>query len=240
VGLLVEQELVRCGRSSLSDALTVFIGKSSLTVALFRIVEIESGSIWLDGIDLSTLGLRDVRGRPNGMSIIPQDPFLAGTTLRECLDPFGKAPDDKILEALVSVRLAKTSDSVSLLDKAVEEGGSNFSVGERQLLTLAGALLSQPKLLVLDEATASIDYETDEFVQKLLRTRFNGCTILTVAHRLPTIMDYDLILVMDKGRLVEMDSPLALLDKDGMFSELVSATGPEGARALREMAREDR
>jgi ABC-type multidrug transport system fused ATPase/permease subunit len=166
-------------------------GKSSITVALFRLVEIEAGQILLDGVDLGDIGLSDVRGR--GMSIIPQDPFLAGATLRECLDPFGKHSDENIVEALKAVRLGSSNnvDDETLLSTKLEEGGSNYSVGERQLLNLARALLCQPKLLVLDEATASIDGETDAFIQRMLRTRFPNTTLVTIAHRLNTIMDYD-------------------------------------------------
>lgn len=214
-------------------------GKSSLTIALFRLVEIESGAIRLDGQDLSQLGLSDVRGRPNGLSIIPQDPFLAGATLREVIDPFVNASDTDVLEALKAVRIAKAESTVAILNDEVEEGGSNYSVGERQLLNLARALLSKPKVLVLDEATASVDGETDAFIQKMLRTRFKDTTLLTIAHRLHTIMDYELILVMDAGHAVEFGSPRELLEQNGIFSELVDATGPEGSKALRTMVYTD-
>ena len=216
-------------------------GKSSITVALFRLVEIESGNIFLDGIDLGQLGLSDVRGR--GMSIIPQDPFLAGSTLRECLDPFSHHTDDQISEALRAVRLANSNglDTIQMLSTKLEEGGSNYSVGERQLLNLARALLSQPKVLVMDEATASIDGETDAFIQKMLRTRFPNTTLLTIAHRLNTIMDYDHVLVMDAGHAVEFGSPAELLGiSGGVFSELVDATGSESSKSLRAMAEEAR
>lgn len=210
-------------------------GKSSLTVALFRLVEIESGRISLDGQNLSEIGLSDVRGRPNGLSIIPQDPFLAGANLHEVIDPFGYATRGDVLEALKAVRLAREDDSEFILEEVVEEGGANYSVGERQLLNLARALLSRPKVLVLDEATASVDGETDAFIQKMLRTRFRETTLLTIAHRLHTIMDYDYVLVMDAGRAVEFGSPSELLQKAGIFAELVDATGPEGSKALRAM-----
>jgi ABC-type multidrug transport system fused ATPase/permease subunit len=231
-------------RSYVRDALSLFplflfTGKSSLAVALFRLVEIEKGKISLDGVDLSKIGLSDVRGGANGMAIIPQDPFLTGNTLKECLDPFGSANDRDIVEALQSVRLASTLDGAKVLETRVEEGGSNFSVGERQLLNLARALLSKPRLLFLDEATASIDGETDAFIQDMLRTRFVGTTLVTVAHRLNTIMDYDLILVMDSGRAQEFGSPAELLEGKRLFPELVNATGPESAKAILDMVRAD-
>ena len=216
-------------------------GKSSLTVALFRLVEIESGRIFLDGVDLSTLGLADVRGRPNGMAIIPQDPFLAGSTIRECLDPFCQSTDVEITSALEAVRLRQSDIDPATsfrLESPIQEGGSNLSVGERQLLNLARALLNQPKVLVLDEPTASIDGATDALIQEMLRTRIPGTTLLTVAHRLNTIMDNDFVLVMHQGRAAEFGAPCDLLDKkDGLFSELVKATGAQSATALRAMIR---
>jgi len=208
-------------------------GKSTLTVALFRLVELESGTILVDGVELSTLGLSDVRGR---LGIIPQDPFLLSGALRDCLDPFGGSSDRQILEALKAVRLVPDDADSSALESRVEEGGSNFSVGERQLLCLARALLAKPRVLVMDEATSSVDLETDAFIQKMLRTRFQDTTLLTVAHRLNTIMDYDQILVMDGGRAAEFGSPKDLLEKQGMFADLVASTGDESAETLRGIA----
>lgn len=207
-------------------------GKSTMTLALFRLVEIESGRITIDGVDLATIGLSDVRGR---LSIIPQDPFLLAGTLRDCLDPFQGSNDNDILDALVAVRMARKGQH-ELLENRVEEGGTNFSVGERQLLCLARSLLAKPKVLVMDEATASVDGETDAFIQKMLRTRFKNTTLLTVAHRINTIMDYDSVIVMDDGKAIEYGSPAELLQQNGAFAALVRSTGDESADALREMA----
>jgi ABC-type multidrug transport system fused ATPase/permease subunit len=223
----------KCGIVGRSGA-----GKSSLTAALFRLVEIECGHIFLDGVDLSTLGLLDVRGRTHGMAIIPQDPFLTGDTVHQCMDPFGQFQDADIFAALQSVRLASLDDDTmeEVLNRPVEEGGSSYSVGERQLLNLARALLSQPRVLVLDESTASIDGETDAFIQKMLRVKFGAVTQLVIAHRLDTICDSDLIVVMDAGRAVEVGSPQELLEREGgVFAALVDATGAEGSMALRAM-----
>jgi ABC-type multidrug transport system fused ATPase/permease subunit len=154
------------------------------------------------------------------------------------LDPWGTSRDEDILEALNAVNVGNVSDrGLSALDEIVEEGGRNYSVGERQLLCLARAILSQPKVLVLDEATASVDKDTDAFIQKMIRTRFQGTTFLTIAHRLNTIMDYDKVVVLGKGRVLECGSPKDLLqNKNGVFTDLVDSTGKESSKILREMA----
>ncbi len=217
-------------------------GKTSLTAALFRLVEVESGRIFLDGVDLSKIGLADVRGRPGGMAIIPQDPVLFAGTLRECLDPFGSYnhgddDDDKLWDALVAVqhrdaiRGDRTREQV--LNDKVDEGGCNYSVGERQLLCLARAIVEEPRLLVLDEATGSTDGATDASLQRMLRSRFQNTTMLTIAHRLDTIIDYDVVLVMDKSRVVEFGPPKELLEKPGgFFSNLVEAAGSDNKAQL--------
>ena len=199
-------------------------------------MEIESGCILLDDVDLSKLGLSDVRGRSNGLSIVPQDPVLMKGTIRSVLDPFGSCTDEEIHEALSCVRLAY-GRGLEILDAPVDEGGGNFSVGERQLLCLGRAMLSKPKVLCLDEATASVDRQTDAFIQNFLRTRFQGTTLLTIAHRLDTIMDYDCVLAMDSGKAAEFGPPHKLLDnKGGVFSELVRSTGKESESNLKSIA----
>uniref|UniRef100_A0A7S3L4V8 ATP-dependent transporter ycf16 n=1 Tax=Amphora coffeiformis TaxID=265554 RepID=A0A7S3L4V8_9STRA len=213
-------------------------GKTSLTASLFRLVEIESGHIILDGIDLANIGLSDVRGRSNGLRILPQDPVLYAGTLRDCIDPFHVESSEKILEALQAVNHNGAAErGLAILDDPVEEGGSNFSVGERQLLCLARAIVEEPRVLVLDEATASVDTQSDSFIQQMLRTRFQNTTLLTIAHRLHTIMDYDIVVVMEKGKCVELDHPARLLeDPDGIFTSFVEATGHDSAAELRHIA----
>ena len=221
---------IRCGVVGRTGA-----GKSTLAAALFRLVELEQGAIEFDGKDISKLALSDVRGRPGGMLMIPQDPVLFPGTLKECLDPFGDYTDAQVAEALLSVRGA--SRGLNDINATVEEGGRNFSVGERQLICLGRALLAKAKLLFLDEATASVDSETDALIQKMLRTRFEGTTLITIAHRLNTIMDYDVVLVMDQGRCAEFGSPAELLENEGgIFTSLVDATGKESSHTLRRIA----
>ncbi|KAI1286881.1 ATP-binding cassette sub-family C member 3 [Halotydeus destructor] len=185
-------------------------GKSSLTVALFRIVEPANGTIIIDGIDVSRIALHSLR---SGLTIIPQDPVLFTGSVRFNLDPFGDHADSELWTALELAHLQQFVDSLSSgLDFMITEGGENLSVGQRQLVCLARALLRKSKILILDEATAAVDLETDDLIQKTIRDQFAECTILTIAHRLNTILDYDRVLVMDKGTISEYDKPKALLD----------------------------
>ncbi|NXP26107.1 MRP1 protein, partial [Scytalopus superciliaris] len=184
-------------------------GKSTLTNCLFRVLEGYEGKIIIDGIDISTIGLHDLRGNLN---IIPQDPILFSGTLQSNLDPLGKHSDLELWEVL---ELCDLKDFVQSLPKkllhVISEGGENLSVGQRQLVCLARALLQKTKILVLDEATASVDMETDNFVQSIIKREFHTCTVLTIAHRLHTVMDSDRVLVLDAGRILEYDTPQNLL-----------------------------
>ncbi len=186
-------------------------GKSSLTLALFRLIESVTGSICIDGICISTLGLQDLRSR---LTIIPQDPVLFTGSLRMNLDPSHKYSDQQLWTALELAHLKEYANSLDAgLDHQLTEGGDNLSVGQKQLVCLARALLKKSKILVLDEATAAVDLQTDELIQRTIRKEFFDCTIVTIAHRLNTIMDYDKVIVMDKGAVVEYDSPNILLNK---------------------------
>lgn len=211
-------------------------GKSSIFLALFRIVELSGGSITIDGENIKSLGLADLRYR---LGIIPQDPVLFSGTIRSNLDPFDEYSDSEIWAALDRAHLKSfvLTKKGKLLDFEVQEHGANFSVGQRQLLCLARALLKRCRVLVLDEATAAVDPETDSLIQETIRTEFNDCTIITIAHRLNTIIDSHRVLVMEAGRAVEFDSPKNLLkNPDGLFSRMVDSTGPESAKFLRAAA----
>ncbi|KAG0230887.1 Multidrug resistance-associated protein 1 [Actinomortierella wolfii] len=238
-------------------------GKSSLTLALFRIIEaanshlatrlsscsdsrggsdsladdhsrsprhpdelIDGGMIEIDGVDISTVGLDDLR---QNLAIIPQDPVLFAGTVRENLDPFGEHVDADLWEALERASLKTTVQALpGGLSFEVAAQGENFSVGQRSLLCLARALLRQrrAKILVLDEATSSVDVETDELIQQTIRTEFREHTVLTIAHRIKTVMDYDRILVLDQGRVCEFDAPQVLLqNRDSMFYQLALQAG---------------
>ncbi|KAI1287040.1 Multidrug resistance-associated protein 1 [Halotydeus destructor] len=199
-------------------------GKSSISLALFRIFEAEYGQMLIDDVDCSKIRLSQLRSR---LCIIPQDPVLFIGSLRYNLDPFNNHADLELWRAL---EIANLKDFISQLDGGlsheISEGGENISVGQRQLVCLARAVLRKSKILVLDEATAAIDNETDEQIQKTIRTEFANCTILTIAHRLNTILDYDKILVMDNGSVAEYDEPRILLKRsNSLFYNLVKDAG---------------
>ncbi|XP_068992206.1 probable multidrug resistance-associated protein lethal(2)03659 isoform X2 [Neodiprion pinetum] len=198
-------------------------GKSSLISALFRLAKIE-GSMQIDDIDTGSICLEDLRAR---ISIIPQDPVLFSGTLRRNLDPFEEFPDRLLWEALDEVELKDAiTTGANGLDSRVLKGGSNYSVGQRQLVCLARAILRNNRILMLDEATANVDPHTDALIQRTIRTKFASCTVLTVAHRLNTIMDSDKVLLMDRGRMAEYDHPYLLLQNEyGHFSSMVKETG---------------
>lgn len=202
-------------------------GKSSIINALFRVVELSDGSIDIDGIDISKLGLHDLRSR---MAIIPQDPTLFGGTVRSNLDPFNAHSDLELWSALRRSHLvdphstspgedAQTQTQINL-ETTVEDEGSNFSLGQRQLMALARALVRGSQIIICDEATSSIDFETDAKIQGAIVEGFAGKTLLCIAHRLKTIIGYDRICVIEGGRVGEMDTPLGLFDRGGRFRRM--------------------
>ncbi|GAU91810.1 hypothetical protein RvY_03999-3 [Ramazzottius varieornatus] len=199
-------------------------GKSSLTLALLRIIEPAGGAISIDGTDISKIGLQDLRSR---ITIIPQEATLFGGSLRMNVDPTQEASDEQIWDALESSRLKPYFQvSPQGLDTRISEGGSNLSVGQRQLICLARALLRRSKILILDEATAAIDFETDKYVQEVVRKEFSDCTVITIAHRINTIMDSTRVLVMDAGRIREFDTPANLVEQpDSLFYKLAKDAG---------------
>ncbi|RHY18017.1 hypothetical protein DYB25_006716 [Aphanomyces astaci] len=192
-------------------------GKSSLMAALFRMVPSATGTITLDGVDIASISVRTLRSR---LTIIPQDPVLFSGSLRFNLDPSHTCSDEELWTALKCVHL---DTFVGSLEFAVSEKGSNVSVGQRQLLCIARALLRKSKVVVLDEATANIDLETDRLIQHMIQDGFHGVTRLIIAHRLETILDSDRILVLDAGHVVEFDAPPTLLaNPDSAFAHLAS------------------
>ncbi|XP_016091007.1 LOW QUALITY PROTEIN: multidrug resistance-associated protein 5-like [Sinocyclocheilus grahami] len=197
-------------------------GKSSLGVALFRLAELSRGSIIIDGVNIAHIGLEDLRSK---LSVIPQEPVLFIGTVRSNLDPWDQYTDAQIWEALEKTHV---KDMVSQLPNSlhsdVTENGENFSVGERQLLCVARALLRHSKILLLDEATAAIDTETDRLIQDTIRTSFSGCSTLVIAHRLNTVLNCDRIMVLDQGQILEFDTPSNLLaDEDSRFRAMMLA-----------------
>ncbi|XP_049547987.1 ATP-binding cassette sub-family C member 4-like [Anopheles darlingi] len=194
-------------------------GKSSIIQALFRLTPPSGGIIEIDGINIGSVPLYRCRSR---ISIIPQDPVIFTGSLRSNLDPYGRLSDERLWQALDQVELKATVSAMAAgLNSKMAEGGTNFSAGQRQLLCLARAILQDSNILILDEATASVDQRTDELIQRTIRTQFTNCTVLTIAHRIHTIMDSDRVLVMDAGRMVEFDHPQRLLQRpDGYFRKL--------------------
>uniref|UniRef100_A0A8C9RI62 ABC-type glutathione-S-conjugate transporter n=1 Tax=Scleropages formosus TaxID=113540 RepID=A0A8C9RI62_SCLFO len=198
-------------------------GKSSLALGIFRILEAAKGEIYIDGINIAEIGLHDLRSR---ITIIPQDPVLFSGSLRMNLDPFDAYSDEEIWAALELAHLKNfVSGLPDKLNHECSEGGENLSLGQRQLVCLARALLRKTKILVLDEATAAVDLETDNLIQSTIRSQFEDCTVLTIAHRLNTIMDYTRVIVMDKGHIAEMDSPANLISKRGQFYRMCLEAG---------------
>uniref|UniRef100_A0A8B9FJB7 Canalicular multispecific organic anion transporter 2 n=1 Tax=Amazona collaria TaxID=241587 RepID=A0A8B9FJB7_9PSIT len=198
-------------------------GKSSMTLCLFRILEAAKGEIKIDGVKIAEIGLHDLRSR---LTIIPQDPVLFSGTLRMNLDPFNKYSDEEIWKALELSHLKRfVSSQPSMLDYECSEGGENLSVGQRQLVCLARALLRKTRILILDEATAAVDLETDDLIQMTIRTQFEDCTVLTIAHRLNTIMDYTRVLVLDNGTVAEFDTPANLIASKGIFYSMAKDAG---------------
>lgn len=221
-------------------------GKSSIMSALFRLTELSGGSIMIDGIDISTIGLHDLRSR---LAIIPQDPALFRGTVRSNLDPFNEHTDIELWSALRQSHLINENENNNdienngkgtallesdhqpqqqqkiHLDTAVEEEGLNFSLGQRQLMALARALVRGSRIIVCDEATSSVDFETDQKIQETMAVGFKGKTLLCIAHRLRTIINYDRICVMDQGRIAEMDTPLNLWETGGLFRGMCERSG---------------
>ena len=213
--------------------------------ALLRLVELSDGKIEIDGVDISKIGMNVLR---RNIAVIPQEPCLFSGTIRTTLDPFHIFDDERMKEVLSIVGLLKVEKSASSqslyslsdrkvfssiqsLDDEVLEGGFNLSVGQRQLLVIARSILCTAKIVIIDEATASVDAATDKMIQDVMRSQFNNSTCITVAHRINTIMDCDYILVMDDGLAKEFDSPENLLNRDqSLFKDLYSAWEKEQSR----------
>lgn len=204
-------------------------GKSSIMSTLFRLVELSGGSISIDGINIAQVGLKDLRTR---LAIIPQDPTLFRGTIRSNLDPFNEHTDLELWSALRQSDLVGADENLDdkthgriHLDGIVEEEGLNFSLGQRQLMALARALVRGSQIIVCDEATSSVDMETDQKIQRTIQTGFKGKTLLCIAHRLKTIINYDRICVMDQGRIAELDTPIRLWKEGGIFRGMCDRSG---------------
>jgi ABC-type multidrug transport system fused ATPase/permease subunit len=210
-------------------------GKSTLMTALYRLVDLVDGKIEIDGYDTSSLGLKTLR---QNIEIIPQEPVLFSGTIRENLDVESLYEDADVWDVLERIGLKEYVSSLSeKLQSSVLENGENLSVGQRQLICLGRAILSKPKILIMDEATASVDTEADALIQDSIKTQFKDTTVLSIAHRLNTIADFDRVLVLQDGVKMEFDTPHELFkNPKGLFSQLADATGSANSALLREIA----
>ena len=175
--------------------------------------------VFIDGVDIATIDLQEAR---KSMAVITQDPVLFGGTLKRNLDPFSQYTDKDLWTALEEVQLKTLVVQLpGQLEFMLKECGTNLSVGERQLVCLARALVQKSKIIIMDEATANVDFKTDRLIQEVIRDKFKDSTVITIAHRLNTIMDYDKVLVVDGGQVVEFDKPELLMRNGGLFAEMV-------------------
>ena len=193
-------------------------GKSTICLCLFRILEPLEGTIYIDNVDIRNIGLDILR---KNITIIPQDPCLFEGTLKFNIDPFDEVDNSIIIKILKDIGFEYTESDNDIINKMIEQNGNNLSVGEKQLICIARALIRKSKIIVMDEATANIDIKTEEKIQKALKFVLDNCTVITVAHRIKTIINYDKILVLDNGKIVEFDKPDVLLkNQNSLFYEL--------------------
>ena len=210
--ILPREKVGVCGRTG--------SGKSTICLCLFRILESYEGQIFIDNVDIATIGLDLLR---SNITIIPQDPCLLEGTLKYNIDPFNKIEGSEIIQILKDIGFDYTESDDKIMDKMIEPGGANLSVGQKQLVCIARALLRKSRIVVMDEATANIDMNTEQTIQKALKLVLENSTVITVAHRIKTIINYDKILVLDNGKVKEFDSPTNLLkDENSLFHELYS------------------
>ena len=190
-------------------------------------VAILTFQVSVDGVNIPSIHLQEAR---KSIAVITQDPVLFGGTLKSNIDPFSQHTDQELLAALEEVQLEPLVNELpGQLEFKLKECGTNLSVGERQLVCLARALVQKSKIIIMDEATAKVDFKTDRLIQEVIRDKFKDSTVLTIAHRLSTIMDYDKVLVLDGGKVAEFDKPEALVRKGGLFSEMIRSQ-TQGAR----------
>eukprot|EP00466_Bigelowiella_natans_P015206 jgi/Bigna1/46166/estExt_Genewise1.C_20256 len=213
-----------CGRTG--------AGKSSLVALLMRLCEAETqGMVIVDGHDISAVPLKTLRSK---ISVIPQDPIVFPATIKANLDPYEDYSDEEIMQTIEMVHLGEWVRQVGGLEYEISSGSDEMSLGQKQLLCMARALLSRPKILILDEATASIDYRTDQLIQKMVTEEFKAVTVLTIAHRIDTILHYDRILVMDQGSVAEFGPPEELLKRGGIFASLMRESREARRRSIAE------